>query len=253
MLTLSLGVLSTLMLSNQAFSKGLDCKLRFALVQETANGKEYVTMAELDNRSLDLDLNTTYRFELNYRLNESKPWSPKPKVTGGKTSVIAGGSSFDATILGNPAEGPQVLYITPTTFTSLGQVTLNVRTGGLVSEGTIDEPSGNASCENVDIFFRTYRPETVRVKLFQDVGFSGRQTRLQANESVSNLRYTSLGNDELSSIMIPRGCSVTLYRDKNYTGQSVTLSAVNNDLSVYDLKTYNFADKASSVVTSCKE
>lgn len=160
-----IGAISSLFISSYAVANranAIDCKLRFSLVEKHRKDVRYTTFADVNNSTLYMKLNSEYRLEANYRLNESKPWSPKPKVTGGRTSVILNasllqmGPILNAIIIPSLDEGPQVLYIVPLVPTNNGQLALSVSIGGIESEGTIDEHNGNASCEGTNVTFKTY-------------------------------------------------------------------------------------------------
>jgi len=59
------------------------------------------------------------------------------------------------------------------------------------------------------------------VTLYRDYDYRGRSETFYNDVPV--MKGTTIGNDELSSIQVPRGCHVTLYADTEYRGRSVEL------------------------------
>lgn len=85
----------------------------------------------------------------------------------------------------------------------------------------------------------------VGVTLFEHVHFGGRSETFYGD--VPSLRGTYIGNDEVTSVAVPRGCEVTLFRDADCRGPSITLRRDVADLS----KTWLGNDQASSLSVSC--
>ncbi len=77
------------------------------------------------------------------------------------------------------------------------------------------------------------------VTLFKDCYYRGRSKNLGTGDYLTN--QLGIGNDQLSSIRIPNGFRVTLYRDDNFRGQSITLTADD------DCFTTNWNDNVSSI------
>lgn len=90
-----------------------------------------------------------------------------------------------------------------------------------------------------------HQPEGVT--LFQHVHFSGRSETFYGD--VASLRGTYLGNDQATSVAVPRGCQVTLFRDKECRGPSITVRRDVADLS----KTWLGNDQVSSLSVSCDD
>jgi len=84
------------------------------------------------------------------------------------------------------------------------------------------------------------------VTLYRDTNYRGKSVTLTRDES--SLGDTRVGNDELSSIRIPRGCSVIIYKDTNFHGHSVELNHDQPELS----RTSIGNDEASSIEVSCR-
>jgi hypothetical protein len=226
-----------------------DCMRRFAFKTQLEDGNwEFITLEELDNYvSLDMKLNREYRLAINYRLNESKPWSPEPKHRNGKASVIVNGRSSGAFV--QRGNNPHILVVKPTSLR--GTITLNARTGGIPNRGTTDLPSGNASCTNVTVPFRAYPPAPKYLLAFRDSYRRGHYTRVAGD--FSNFRYSSVGNDRISSLVIPRGCEAVLWEHKDFRGRNVRFTAYERDLLVDDLDRHDFNDKTSSVQFFCRD
>jgi len=85
------------------------------------------------------------------------------------------------------------------------------------------------------------------VTLFQDCNYTGGWSATFGAGSYHLSDITAKGgrNDDASSIRIPAGYTVTLYRDDNFTGTSVTLTADNSCFTGI-----NFNDALSSMVVS---
>jgi hypothetical protein len=66
-------------------------------------------------------------------------------------------------------------------------------------------------------------PLTPSPVLYKDSAFSGQGQRLYPG--VYNAGDLAIGNDEASSLSVPGGWSVTLYKDSNFKGESVTYTA----------------------------
>lgn len=66
------------------------------------------------------------------------------------------------------------------------------------------------------------------VTLFRDVGRKGPSQAFLSD--VPDLRSTSLGARQASSIEVPDGCSATLYSEPGYRGRSTTFRATHDDL-----------------------
>lgn len=84
------------------------------------------------------------------------------------------------------------------------------------------------------------------VTLYRDTEFRGTSIELDSDESY--LGDTRIGNDELSSIRIPRGCAVILYEDANFRGSSLELNEDERELG----RTRIGNDEASSIEVSCR-
>jgi len=67
------------------------------------------------------------------------------------------------------------------------------------------------------------------ITLYSGYNFSGRWEILSQEDNY--LADNSIGNNNLSSILIPKGCSATLYDQPHYRGQSMTLYQDTLDLS----------------------
>ena len=67
------------------------------------------------------------------------------------------------------------------------------------------------------------------VELFEHSRFRGNRTI--AYDDIPDLRATEVGNDQLSSVRIPRGFRVLLYPHVNYGGRPLTLTHSDDDLS----------------------
>ena len=81
---------------------------------------------------------------------------------------------------------------------------------------------------------------TGKVILFKNADYSGSAQALSAGSyDVSSL---SIGNDALSSMMIPSNLSATIYVDSGYSGGSTWFVA-----DVHDLSTFGWNDRASSI------
>lgn len=59
------------------------------------------------------------------------------------------------------------------------------------------------------------------VGLHRNDRYSGRT--IWVSGPIANLRRTHLGNDELTSVTVPRGCRVTLFADSEFRGRSLVL------------------------------
>ncbi len=91
-----------------------------------------------------------------------------------------------------------------------------------------------------------YGREREGVTIFRDVHFRGQYETF--HDDVSGLGGTYVGNDEASSIIVPRGCRVTLYRDAYFRGPSVTLRYDVDDLG--DTRIGN--DQLTSMRVDCR-
>jgi hypothetical protein len=65
------------------------------------------------------------------------------------------------------------------------------------------------------------RPPAPGVTLFRDAGYRGASQTFDG--SVADLRGSTIGNDEASSVRVPRGCRVLLFRDAGYRGVAIEL------------------------------
>ncbi|MCP4657975.1 MAG: hypothetical protein GY856_21410 [bacterium] len=83
------------------------------------------------------------------------------------------------------------------------------------------------------------------VTLYDDSNFRGRSLTL--DDDVADLGPTALGNDRVSSVKVPPGCTVTLYGDAHYRGRSATLDQDSADLG----RTSVGNDAVSSVRVAC--
>jgi hypothetical protein len=83
------------------------------------------------------------------------------------------------------------------------------------------------------------------VALFSDTDFRGATESFRGDVPV--LGQTRVGNDQASSIRIPRGCEVTIYADTDYGGNSVRLDSDESDLG----RTSIGNDQASSMHVNC--
>lgn len=66
-----------------------------------------------------------------------------------------------------------------------------------------------------------------QVIVFQDTGFRGLQGRISAPGQYGSMDLTGIGNDELSSLQVPEGFSVTLYEHDGFKGRSVVYTEGN--------------------------
>ena len=57
------------------------------------------------------------------------------------------------------------------------------------------------------------------VVLYRNANFRGRAVALSGD--VADLDYTTIGNNELSSIFVPRGCRATLYSRTGFRGRAI--------------------------------
>ncbi|MCL4810263.1 MAG: hypothetical protein KJ062_21085 [Thermoanaerobaculia bacterium] len=85
----------------------------------------------------------------------------------------------------------------------------------------------------------------VAVTLFRDVGRKGPSQAFLSD--VPDLRSTSLGARQASSIEVPEGCSATLYSEPGYRGRSTTFRAAHDDLRRTDVGN----DAAASLRVDC--
>lgn len=69
---------------------------------------------------------------------------------------------------------------------------------------------------------------TPSVTLFQHVGFEGASESFSSSDS--DLRDNGIGNDAVSSLQVPQGCSVTLYQHINFEGDSENFTLGHADL-----------------------
>ena len=83
------------------------------------------------------------------------------------------------------------------------------------------------------------------VTLYRDADYRG--TSETFDRDIPDLRRTRIGNDELSSMRIPRGCRVTVYEDVDYRGRSEDLFGDVPEMS----RTRIGNDQASSLRVSC--
>jgi len=112
-------------------------------------------------------------------------------------------------------------------------------------DGEIDSvtDSPEFDCEQQD---NNYGSGHDGVTLYRDTNYHGKSVTLTRDES--SLGDTRVGNDELSSIRIPRGCAVVIYKDTNFHGRSVELNHDQPELS----RTSIGNDEASSIEVSCR-
>ena len=78
--------------------------------------------------------------------------------------------------------------------------------------------------------------------LYKDVNYQGTSLPLGVGRyKIPDIE--AIGNDKLSSLKVPEGLQVTLYRDDNFEGPEIV---VDQDLA--DLRDYNFNDTPSSII-----
>ena len=86
------------------------------------------------------------------------------------------------------------------------------------------------------------------VRLYRDAHFQGRSQVFHDGARISALGVLAIGNDSVSSVRVDRGCRVTLYKDENFRGPSVTLT---EDL--VDFKASRLGnDEVSSIRVECR-
>jgi len=83
------------------------------------------------------------------------------------------------------------------------------------------------------------------VTLYSDYGFRGASETIHGN--VVDMKQTRVGNDSLSSIRVPNGCSVVLFADNNYRGHSLELHGDEPELG----RTRVGNDSVSSIEVRC--
>ena len=77
------------------------------------------------------------------------------------------------------------------------------------------------------------------VIIFEHDYYQGRSEVLTSD--VEDMRYTSVGNDRISSIRVPAGWSITLFEHVGFQGRSVTLTA-----DIADMRLTTLGDDAAS-------
>lgn len=89
-------------------------------------------------------------------------------------------------------------------------------------------------------------PELTGAAIYQDADFQGREQILAPGRY--DLQQLSLGNDRLSSIRLPSGWSITLYRDAGFSGPSMTFNRDTNYVGdLYDNWTSSVVVRATTV------
>lgn len=91
-----------------------------------------------------------------------------------------------------------------------------------------------------------YSVAPIAVSLFQDYNYGGYGVYLPAGSyTLSQLKAYGARNDDITSLKVTPGYTVTLYADDNFSGASLTLSS---DVALLDIPAWN--DKVSSIVVS---
>ena len=83
------------------------------------------------------------------------------------------------------------------------------------------------------------------VTIYGDYGFRGASETIHGN--VVDMKQTRVGNDALSSIRVPDGCTAVLYTDNNYRGHSLELYGDEPELG----RTRVGNDSVSSIEVHC--
>ncbi|WP_200977947.1 beta/gamma crystallin-related protein [Echinicola sp. 20G] len=81
------------------------------------------------------------------------------------------------------------------------------------------------------------------IEFYTSINFSGIQQNLAATGQVTNLDSPFLKHDVFSSVRVPEGVTITLFRDSNLQGPSLTLEPGE----YHDLGIFGFDDKVSSI------
>ena len=84
-------------------------------------------------------------------------------------------------------------------------------------------------------------PKLTAVALYQHTNYRGRKQLLSKGRH--NLRDLSIGNDALSSLRVPQGWTVTLYKHSNFSGTTRTVRGNEPDLGTFN-------DLTSSIIVS---
>ncbi len=84
------------------------------------------------------------------------------------------------------------------------------------------------------------------VTLYADYGFRGASETFRTGE-IADMKGTRIGNDALSSVRVPRGCTVMLFADNNFRGRSIELTRDEPELG----RTAVGNDSVSSISVSC--
>jgi hypothetical protein len=84
------------------------------------------------------------------------------------------------------------------------------------------------------------------VTLYGDYGFRGASETFRTGE-IADLKGTRIGNDAVSSVRVPRGCTVMLFADNNFRGRSIELTRDEPELG----RTAVGNDSVSSISVSC--
>lgn len=90
------------------------------------------------------------------------------------------------------------------------------------------------------------RPPGWGVVLYRDAGYRGASQAFEGD--VADLSGSTIGNDEASSIRVPRGCRVLLFRDAHYRGGAIELRDDVADLG----RTRLGNDQVSSLRVDCR-
>lgn len=81
------------------------------------------------------------------------------------------------------------------------------------------------------------------IEFYTSINFSGVQQNLAATGQVTNLDAPFLQHDVFSSVKVPEGVTITLFRDSKQQGPSLTLESGE----YHDLRIFGFDDRASSI------
>jgi hypothetical protein len=90
------------------------------------------------------------------------------------------------------------------------------------------------------------RPPGYGVTLYRDAGYRGASQSFDGG--VADLRGSSIGDDEASSVRVPRGCRVLLFSDADYRGTAIELRDDIPDLG----RTRIGNDQVSSLRVDCR-
>ena len=82
--------------------------------------------------------------------------------------------------------------------------------------------------------------------LYVDTRYRG--TSEEVEGEIASMKRTRIGNDELSSVRVSRGCTVELFEDDDFRGRSIVLRDDEPDLG--DTRMGN--DEVSSVIVDCR-